>query len=91
MYSATTRRPLYGYSDQRFDWIPVAAEDFPTDLVKETVDGTEFWTAEVQMKKGIEWSDGEPLTIDDFVFTVNTVFDLQLGLQLGECGGQRVP
>ena len=68
---------LYGYSDQRFDWIPVAAEDFPTELVKETVDGTEFWTAEVQMKKGIEWSDGEPLTIDDFVFTVNTVFDLQ--------------
>ena len=70
---------LYGYSDQRFDWIPLVAEDFPTDLVKETVDGTEFWTAEVQMKQGIEWSDGEPLTADDFVFTVNTVFDLQLG------------
>ena len=31
------------------------------------------------MKQGIEWSDGELLTSDDFVFTVNTVFDLQLG------------
>ena len=70
---------LYGYSDQRFDWIPVVAEDFPTELTRETVEGTEFWTAEVQMKEGIEWSDGEELTSDDFVFTVNTVLDLQLG------------
>ncbi len=70
---------LYGYSDQRFDWIPVVAEDFPTELVKEDVDGTEFWTAEVKMKEGIQWSDGEPLTSADFVFTVNTVLDLQLG------------
>ena len=31
------------------------------------------------MKEGIEWSDGEPLTADDVVFTVNTVLDLQLG------------
>ena len=31
------------------------------------------------MKEGIEWSDGEPLNADDFVFTVNTIFDLQLG------------
>ncbi|MDE2701669.1 MAG: hypothetical protein OXH91_00830, partial [Chloroflexota bacterium] len=26
---------LYGLSDQRFDWVPVAAADFPTDLAIE--------------------------------------------------------
>ena len=70
---------LYGYSAQRFDWVPVAADGFPTPLAKETIDGTEFWTTEVSLKQGVAWSDGEELTADDFVFTVNTVMDLQLG------------
>ena len=70
---------LYGYSDQRFDWVPVIAADFPTDLKKETIDGAEFWTTEVPLKKGIQWSDGEELTAEDFVFTVNTVLDMELG------------
>ncbi len=70
---------LYGYSDQRFDWVPVVAADFPTDLKKETIDGTEFWTTEVPIRPGIEWSDGEELTAEDIVFTVSTVLDLELG------------
>ncbi len=70
---------LYGYSDQRFDWVPVIAADFPTDLKKETIDGAEFWTTEVPLKTGIQWSDGEELTAEDFVFTVNTVLDMELG------------
>ena len=70
---------LYGYSAQRFDWVPVAADGFPTPLAKETIDGTEFWTTEVSLKQGVAWSDGEAFTADDFVFTVNTVMDLQLG------------
>ena len=70
---------LYGYSDQRFDWVPVVAADFPTDLKKETIDGTEFWTTEVPIRPGIEWSDGEELTAEDVVFTVSTVLDLELG------------
>ena len=70
---------LYGYSDQRFDWVPVVAADFPTDLKKETIDGTEYWTTEVPLKTGIQWSDGEELTAEDFVFTVNTVLDMELG------------
>ena len=74
---------LYGYSDQRFDWVPVVASDFPTDLKKETIDGDEFWTAEVPLKEGILWSDGEELTAEDVVFTVNTVLDLQLGANWG--------
>ena len=70
---------LYGYSDQRFDWVPAVAADFPTDLKKEAIDGTEYWTAEVPMRPGIKWSDGEELTADDVVFTVSTVLDMQLG------------
>ncbi len=69
---------LYGYSDQRFDWVPVAASELPADLMKETVDGTEYWTVEVPIRQGIMWSDGEELNTDDFVFTVNTVLDLKL-------------
>ena len=70
---------LYGYSDQRFDWVPSLAEDFPTPLKKESVGGTEFWTAEVPLKRGVSWSDGEELDANDFAFTVNTVLDMQLG------------
>ena len=70
---------LYGYSPQRFDWVPAVADGLPTPLARETVDGTEFWTTEVTIKQGVEWSDGEALTADDFVFTVSTVLDLGLG------------
>ena len=70
---------MYGYSDQRFDWVPSLADDFPTPLEKETVGGAEFWTAEIPLKTGIVWSDGEELDANDFVFTVNTVLDMQLG------------
>ena len=64
---------LYGYSDQRFDWVPSLAADFPTDLKMETVGDGEFWTAEVPLKTGVMWSDGHELDAGDFVFTVNTV------------------
>ena len=69
---------MYGYSDQRFDWVPGLAADLPTDLKKETVSDGEFWTAEVPLRTGVMWSDGHELDTGDFVFTVNTVFDLQL-------------
>ena len=70
---------LYTYSDQRFDWIPSLASDFPTALAKEDVAGTEYWTAEVPMLTGVNWSDGEELNADDVVFTVQTVLDMGLG------------
>ena len=69
---------LYGLSDQRFDWIPSVAADFPTPLKEETVDGETLWTTEVDLKKGVKWSDGNDVTADDFVFTAHTVRDLQL-------------
>ncbi len=69
---------MYGYSDQRFDWVPGLAADFPTDLEKETVSDGEFWTAEVPLKTGVLWSDGHEMDAGDFVFTVNTVLDMGL-------------
>ncbi len=32
-------------------------------------------TIEFRLKDGITWSDGEPLTVEDYVFTYNTVMD----------------
>ena len=69
---------LYGYSDQRFDWIPSLADGFPTPIIEETVGGNTFWTTEVDLKKGVKWSDGADVTADDFVFTAQTVIDLEL-------------
>lgn len=38
----------------------------------------DVWTADVTLKEGIVWSDGEPITAEDFVFTWNTAVDLAL-------------
>ena len=69
---------LFTYSDQRFDWVPSLAADFPTPLQEETVDGETMWTSEVTLKEGMTWTDGNPVTAEDFVFTVQTVMDLEL-------------
>lgn len=45
---------LYGYSDQRFDWIPSLADGFPTPIIEETVGGNTFWTTSVDLKKRSE-------------------------------------
>jgi len=65
---------LFTYSDQRFDWIPSLATDFPTELTQEG----DFWVSEVKMKQGVKWSDGEEITAEDVAFTANTVLELQL-------------
>ena len=69
---------LYGYSAQRFDWVPSLASDFPSALAEETVGGETFWVTEVPLKEGMMWSDGNEVTAEDFVFTAHTVVDLQL-------------
>ncbi len=74
---------LYGYSDQTFEWVPGVAADFPTELTKESVDGTEYWTTEVPIRAGIMWSDGEELTADDVIFTAHTVLEMGIGSNFG--------
>ena len=69
---------LYGYSAQRFDWIPSLAADFPSPLKEEEVDGQTFWTTELELIEGVKWSDGNEVTAEDFVFTAHTAIELQL-------------
>ena len=70
---------LYQYSDQRFDWIPLLADGFPSALVMETFAGNDVWTSEIKIKQGVNWSDGVEITAADFVFIVDTVQELELG------------
>ena len=69
---------LYGYSAQRYDWIPSLAADFPSPLAEEEVAGETFWTTEVGLKQGVMWSDGNEVTAEDFAFTANTAAELEL-------------
>ena len=69
---------LYGYSAQRFDWVPSLAVDFPSPLTEETIDGQTYWTTELSIREGVMWSDGSEVTANDFVFTSHTASDLEL-------------
>ena len=64
---------LYTLSDQRFDFVPYLAKD-----VVEPVQEGDVWTFTVEMLEGAQWSDGEPITADDVVFTHNACKDLEL-------------
>ena len=74
----STNPALFVYSAQRFDWVPSLAADFPSPLREETIDGQTFWTTEVTLKRGVQWSDGNGVTAADFVFTAHTAAELQL-------------
>ena len=69
---------LYGYSAQRYDWIPSLAADFPSPLAEEVVDGNTYWTTELEVKQGVLWSDGNEVTAEDFAFTARTASEMQL-------------
>ncbi len=76
---------LYTLSAQRFDYIPSVAEDFSTPLREETPStpaqgepSRTLWTTEVPLKQGVKWSDGNDVTAHDFVFTAQTVLDLEM-------------
>lgn len=69
---------LYGYSAQRYDWIPSLAADFPSPLEEKVVDGETFWITELDLIQGVKWSDGNDVTSDDFAFTANTAAEMQL-------------
>ena len=65
---------LYTLSDQRFDFVPALAADLPPEPVQEG----DLWVIQVGMREGAEWSDGEPITIHDVIFTHNVCKDLKL-------------
>ncbi|MFQ5340770.1 MAG: ABC transporter substrate-binding protein [Anaerolineae bacterium] len=65
---------LYTLSDQRFDFVPSLAKDLPPDPVQEG----DAWSITVEMVDDATWSDGEPITAHDVVFTHNACKDLKL-------------
>ena len=69
---------LYGYSAQRYDWVPSLAADFPSPLAEESVGGETFWTTQMELKQGVMWSDGNEVTAEDFAFTAHTANEMKL-------------
>ena len=65
---------LYRLSDVNLSWVPVLAKGRPGDLTQEG----ELWTMEVELKDGVQWSDGVDVTARDVAFTVNTALELEL-------------
>ena len=65
---------LFTLSDKRFDFVPSLAKAIPEAV--DNGDGT--YTITVEMVEGATWSDGEPVTANDVVFTHNACKDLKL-------------
>jgi len=58
----------------------VLIANMAAELVETSVDnGDGTWTWTVPIAEGYEWSDGTPITANDWVWTYNTVKDLGLG------------
>jgi peptide/nickel transport system substrate-binding protein len=76
-----TLNPLVGYSVLDYDvWIPQydtvtrkAADDFAVipGLAESWEGSDDGLTYTYTLREGLQWSDGEPLTADDVVFTIN--------------------
>jgi len=65
---------LFTLSDVTFQFVPSMAVDIPVPV--DNGDGT--FTITVEMKDDAVWSDGEPITVNDYVFTFNACKDLKL-------------
>jgi ABC-type transport system substrate-binding protein len=66
---------LFGYASPTNQLVPVLADGLPAEPVREG----DAWTVTQPMKQGLVWSDGEPITANDIVFTYEAVRDLGLG------------
>ena len=64
---------LFTLSDQRFQFVPSLAKAIP-----EPVADGDNWTMTVEMVDDAVWSDGEPITAHDVVFTHNACKNLAL-------------
>ena len=63
----------YIYQDGTMDWILAESMDASEDGKVYTM----------KLKEGLKWSDGEPLTADDIVFTFNSINDMKQNLYVG--------
>lgn len=66
---------VFGLTEHRWDYIPNLAVDYATPLEEEG----DFWVSTVEFRDDIIWSDGTPITPEDWAWTANTV--LAFGLE----------
>jgi peptide/nickel transport system substrate-binding protein len=90
--SATFAGLVVGTYD--FKYAPDLATDIPTTAnggVKVPGDGTDAMTVTWTLKAGLQWSDGQPLTCDDFKFTQSWVMDpANAGMPAGTQGYDQI-
>jgi peptide/nickel transport system substrate-binding protein len=65
---------LYSLADVTFQFVPYLA----TEIVEPVDNGDGTWSITVPMTKEARWSDGQPITANDYVFTFNACVDLKL-------------
>jgi ABC-type transport system substrate-binding protein len=65
---------LFTLADKTFQFVPSMAKAIPDPV--DNGDGT--YTLTVEMKDDAVWSDGEPITANDYAFTFNACKDLKL-------------
>ncbi len=64
----------YGLSTHRWDFVPGIAADNPSDLEQEG----DFWVCTVPLRDDVKWSDGSPITAEDWAWTAQTVLTFDL-------------
>lgn len=66
---------LFGLAAPTWEFVPAVAADMPSPFIKEQAGGKTLYTSIVKLRKDQKWSDGTPITADDFVFTANAVLE----------------
>jgi peptide/nickel transport system substrate-binding protein len=69
-----TAAGAYTVSYPGIEFVP----DLADGELQPTVQEGDSWIGEITLREGLVWSDGEPLTAEDFAFTWNTVVDTAL-------------
>lgn len=70
-----TRASMYTLNYPGIEFVPsLAASELPA-----AVQDGDSWVAEITLRDGLTWSDGEPITAEDVAFTWQTAVDVGLG------------
>lgn len=72
--SATYNPSPYSITNHRWDYVPAIANDYATPLEEEG----DFWVSTVPFRDDVLWSDGNPLTAEDWAFTADVALKLSL-------------
>ncbi len=80
-YVLPAKPAAFGLAEVTFQFVPALAVDYPEALAEEEIDGETYYTTTVTLREDYMWSDGTPVTANDWAFTADTV--LKFGLISG--------